>query len=120
MHSQLRYQAFTRLYKETPEIQLGGVTAQWLATSLSALEKLFSNINKITTPTLVLQAGDEKIVNNQAQDDFCAQLHQLQPQSCPEGKAVTIANAYHELFFESDEYRTPALNAVVEWFAKHP
>jgi lysophospholipase len=119
MHSQLRYQAFTRLYKETPEIQLGGVTAQWLATSLSALEKLFSNINKITTPTLVLQAGDEKIVNNQAQDDFCTQLHLLQPQSCPNGKPIHIAKAYHELFFESDKYRTQALTATLEWFAKH-
>ena len=120
MHSQVRYQEFSQLYQNTPEIQLGGITIHWLTSSLTALEKLFANIEKITAPTLLLQAGAEKIVNNQAQDDFCAELHKLQPQSCPEGKAVTIANAYHELFFESDEYRTPALNAVTEWFAKHP
>lgn len=120
MHSQERYQEFSQLYQNTAEIQLGGITIHWLITSLTALEKLFANIDKITTPTIVLQAGDEKIVNNQSQDDFCAELHRQQPQSCPGGKAVTIDNAYHELFFESDEYRTPALNAVLEWFAKHP
>jgi len=119
MHSPLRYQLFTQLYNTTPEIQLGGVTVQWLTESQKALEIIFNNIDTIVTPTQVLQAGQDKIIDNQAQSDFCHQLHQLQPQSCPSGKPLLINDAYHELFFESDVYREEALNAVIEWFEQH-
>ncbi|MCW8831920.1 MAG: alpha/beta fold hydrolase [Colwellia sp.] len=119
MHSAVRYQIFTELYQNTPAIQLGGVTTKWLTESLAALEKLFANIDSISTPTLVLQAGDDKIVSNQAQNDFCQQLHSLHPQSCPDGKPTVIAGAYHELFFERDIYRNQALTAVINWFEQH-
>jgi lysophospholipase len=119
MHSPIRYQLFTQLYNTTPEIQLGGVTVQWLTESQKAIAKIFNNINTIVTPTLVLQAGQDKIIDNQAQDDFCQQLHQLQPQSCPKGKPLLISGAYHELFFESDIYRQQTLQAVIQWFEQH-
>ncbi len=119
MHSAVRYQIFTELYQSTPDIQLGGVTTQWLTESLKALEKLFANNNKLSTPTLVLQAGDDKIISNQAQNDFCQQLHSLHPKSCPDGKPLVIEGAYHELFFESDVYRNQALTAAVNWFDQH-
>jgi len=119
MHSELRYQQFSQLYKETPAIQLGGVTIKWLTESITALETIFANINKITTPTLVIQSGAEKVVSNQAQNDFCQQLHQVQPQSCPDGKPLVVEGAYHELFFESDIYRQQALTATTKWLEKH-
>ena len=119
MHSQLRYQQFSQLYKDTPAIQLGGVTLKWLTESITALETIFARINKITTPTVVIQAGAEKIVNNQAQNDFCQQLHQLQPQSCPGGKPIVIKDAYHELLFESDVYRQQALTEAIAWLEQH-
>ena len=119
MHSPLRYQLFTQLYADTPEIQLGGVTVKWLTESQAALEKIFNSIDKITTPTLVLQAGEDSIIKNQAQDEFCQQLQKLHPHSCPDGKPLVITGAYHELFFESDVYREQALNTVIEWFELH-
>lgn len=119
MHSALRFEKFGQLYNQTPAIQLGGVTVQWLNESLKALDTIFSNIDKITTPTLVIQAGDDKIVNNQAQNDFCQQLHQSHVQSCPGGKPLVVAGAYHELFFESDVYRQQALLAAITWFEQH-
>lgn len=119
MHSALRFQQFSQLYHETPVIQLGGITVKWLTESITALETIFAKVDNITTPTFVIQAGSDKIINNQAQDDFCQQLHQAQPQSCPNGKPLVIKEAYHELFFESDIYRQQALTAVVSWFEKH-
>ena len=120
MHSELRYQQFTQLYKETPAIQLGGVTIKWLTESIAALETLFAKVDEITTPTLVIQSGADKVISNQAQNDFCQQLHQAQPQSCPNGKPFVVKEAYHELFFERDIYRQQALTAVLEWFKQHP
>jgi len=119
MHSELRYQLFSQLYKNTPAIQLGGVTIKWIIESIAALKTIFTNINKITTPTLVIQAGDDSIVSNQAQDEFCQQLHKEQPQSCPSGKPLVVEGALHELFFESDIYRQKALTAVVQWFEQN-
>ena len=119
MHSKLRYQQFTQLYKETPAMQLGGVTIQWLTESIAALKTLFARINEITTPTLVIQSGADKVISNQAQNDFCQQLHQAQPQSCPNGKPFVVKEAYHELFFESDIYRQQALAAVIAWFEQY-
>jgi len=120
MHSAERYQIFSDVYQNTTEIQLGGVTTQWLKSSVTALDKIFKNLDKIQTPTLVLQSGEDTVVSNQAQHDFCQQLHRLHPQSCPEGKPVVIAGAFHELFFESDIYRIPALTALVDWLEQHP
>lgn len=119
MHSPLRYQQFRQLYQATPTIQLGGITIKWLTESIAALETIFSRVDDITTPTLVIQSGADKIVSNQAQNDFCQQLHQAQPQSCPEGKPLVIKEAYHELFFESDIYRQQALTATIKWFKQH-
>lgn len=119
MHSPIRYQLFTELYNTTPEIQLGGVTVQWLTESIKALETIFTDIDKITRPVLVLQAGDDEVIDNQAQHEFCQQLHRLHPHSCPNGLPLVIRNAYHELFFESDVYRTQALKSAIEWFEQH-
>ena len=119
MHSALRFKQFSQLYSQVPQLQLGGVTAQWLSESIDALNTIFTHIDKITTPTLVMQAGQDTIVSNDAQDDFCQQLHQLYPQSCPEGKPLVVEGAFHELFFESDVYREQALTAAVKWFKSH-
>lgn len=118
-HSPLRFQQFSELYTQTPALQLGGVTVKWLTESLTALETIFAKVDKITTPTLVIQAGADKIVSNQAQNEFCQQLHQVQVKSCPAGKPLVIKGAYHELFFESDIYRQQALTATIEWFELH-
>jgi len=119
MHSPVRYQLFTQLYSTTPEIQLGGVTVHWLTESLKALEAIFTHMNKINSPVLVLQAGQDKIIDNEAQNEFCQQLHHLHPHSCPQGKPKVIENAYHELFFESDTHRQEALTAALQWFEQH-
>jgi len=119
MQSPLRFQHFYQTYHDTPALQLGGVTVKWLAESLTALDTIFTKLDKITTPTLVLQAGDDSIVSNEAQNDFCQQLHQLHSKSCPNGKPVVVEEAYHELFFEKDSYRQQALTATIKWFEEH-
>ncbi|MCJ8320131.1 MAG: alpha/beta fold hydrolase [Colwellia sp.] len=119
MHSKLRYDQFMKIYQSTPEIQLGGVTVHWLEQALAAEKIVFENLNTLTTPTLVLQAGDDSIVDNEVQNEFCRQLHQRHPHSCLNGKPVVINNARHELLFESDKYRDQALQHIVNWFQKH-
>ncbi|SEL80559.1 lysophospholipase [Colwellia chukchiensis] len=119
MHSAERYQRFQNLYQQQPELKLGGVTFHWLAQAIDTNDKLFMALDKLSMPIQVLQAGDEVIVDNAAQDAFCQQLHAMYPHSCPDGKAITLAGAYHELLFEADQYRDITLAASLAWFAQH-
>ena len=100
-------------------MQLGGVTVRWLVESINAQEKIFLQLDQLLTPIAVLQAGEDTVIDNQAQNDFCMQLHQKQPQSCMQGKPIVIEGAYHELFIESDAMREQALSAIVNWFETH-
>ncbi len=118
MQSQIRYQAFTDVYRSTAELQLGGVTVHWLSEALIAKDIVFESLEQLSTPTLVLQAGADSVVDNDAQDEFCQQLNSFHQTSCPGGKPVLIENARHELFFELDKYREPSLNHIIDWFAK--
>ncbi|WP_057832586.1 alpha/beta fold hydrolase [Colwellia sp. TT2012] len=118
-HSKPRYQLFIDLYKKNNVIQLGGVTTHWLAQSIVAQNDILANLAQLKTPILLLQAGRDSVVCQQAQNDFCQQLHELQPQSCPKGIPSRIDGAFHELFFEIDDYRNSALTQTMTWFKQH-
>jgi len=118
-HSKIRYQNFIDLYQNTAQVQLGGVTINWLREGIKAQEKVFSQLAQLTTPIQVLQAGEDSVIDNQAQNEFCQQLHQLHPKSCPNAEPVVIKGAYHELFIESDAMREQALHNILAWFTKH-
>jgi len=119
MHSELRYQIFSQVYAQNQEIQLGGVTFKWLTEALKVEKKLFCELPALTTPILVLQAGNDKIVDNKLQNDFCKQVNHYHQYSCPEGSPVVIEGANHELLFELDIYRNKVLTAALSWFSQH-
>ena len=117
--STTRYHIFDELYEQTLALQLGGVTFHWLAQAIEANENIFSDIEKLKVPTIVLQAGSDTIVDNDAQNEFCQALHAVKADSCPDGKPTVITGAMHELFFEQDQYRNQAMSAVLNWFTQH-
>jgi lysophospholipase len=118
-HSLPRYQLFNRLYEQNKKIQLGGVTTHWLAESIKAQKEIFEKINLLKTPILLLQAGKDCIVSQEAQNDFCHKLNEIQPKTCPNALPIRVDGAYHELFFEADEYRHIALKQTLAWFTLH-
>jgi lysophospholipase len=114
--SSVRYQHFAELYQNNKEIQLGGVTTHWLAESIVANKNIFADLDKLSTPILLMQSGKDTVVSNEAQNEFCQQLYQINKQYCPDGKPFVIENALHELLFEQDQYRTPAIDKALTWF----
>lgn len=114
--SAVRYQNFLNVYQENKSIQLGGVTIHWLEESIKANNDIFADLDKLSAPILLMQSGNDTIVSNQAQNDFCEQLHNLDANSCPDGKPFVVKNAFHELMFEQDQYRTPAISKALSWF----
>jgi len=115
-HSSVRYQHFVELYKNNEDIQLGGVTTHWLEQSIAANKDIFADLDKLATPIILMQSGNDTVVSNEAQDEFCQNLHQINATYCPDGKPYVINNAFHELLFEQDKYRTPAINKALAWF----
>ena len=111
-HSQLRYQAFRQIYEQHPQIKLGGATAHWIYQGITGADAAIADAGAIKTPLLVLQAGNDSVVDNAAQDRFCTIA------KCEGGKPLRIEGAWHELFIESDDKRQPALTAMVDFFAR--
>ena len=111
-HSQSRYQAFRQLYEQHPQIKLGGATAHWIYQGITGADAVIADAGAIKTPLLVLQAGNDSVVDNTAQDRFCTIA------KCEGGKPLRIEGAWHELFIESDDKRQPALTAMVDFFAR--
>ena len=118
-HSKLRYQLLRDAYQQYPDMKLGGVTTHWLHQAFETNKKMFQQLANLSVPILVLQSGKDIIVDNSEQNRFCRELNKLKPFSCPDGKAITLDGAKHELFFESDKYRTPAITHALNWFNRH-
>ena len=112
-HSQSRYQAFRQIYEQHPQIKLGGATAHWIYQGITGADAAIADAGAIKTPLLLLQAGNDSVVDNAAQDAFCTKAR------CEGGKPLRIEGAWHELFIESDDKRQPALTAMLDFFARY-
>ena len=112
-HSQSRYQAFRQIYEQHPQIKLGGATAHWIYQGITGADAAIADAGAIKTPLLLLQAGNDSVVDNAAQDAFCTKA------DCEGGKPLRIEGAWHELFIESDDKRQPALTAMLDFFARY-
>lgn len=115
MHSRARYHVFTTLYHDKPELKLGGVTFGWLKQAIQTSNKIFEDLDKIESPLFILQAAKDTIVDNSVQNKFCLELANSNDFVTQNHKPITIDGAYHELFFESDQYRNQALDTVINW-----
>ncbi|QSR71865.1 alpha/beta fold hydrolase [Aeromonas jandaei] len=112
-HSQSRYQAFRQIYEQHPQIKLGGATTHWIYQGITGADAAIADAGAIKTPLLLLQAGNDSVVDNAAQDAFCTKAN------CEGGKPLRIEGAWHELFIESDDKRQPALTAMLDFFARY-
>jgi len=104
MQSETRYQLFMQTYSQHPNLQLGGVTSQWVFNALQAIEEIQTMASSISIPALVLKAGDDSVVSNGAIDAIAAAL--------PKVTYQTVERARHELLFEKDDIRTRTLNSI--------
>lgn len=105
MSSKVRYQIFRRTYAEQPALQLGGVTFEWIYASLAGMKEIRRDAKQITTRCLILYSGADTVVAN---DDIKQVINDMM--NC---ESELIPEALHELFFEKDKFRTPALKKVL-------
>ncbi|GAB2677322.1 alpha/beta fold hydrolase [Aliiglaciecola aliphaticivorans] len=108
-HCRQRYKIFRDIYEANPQCKLGGVTTTWLKQADKAMTYIQKNAAKITTPILLIQAGQDSVVNNTKQTQVAWKML-----NC---KVLHIENAKHEIFLESEEIRDQSLRAILRFLA---
>ncbi|MBW2604177.1 MAG: alpha/beta hydrolase [Deltaproteobacteria bacterium] len=96
----VRFTDAKKAIAKNPDLALGGVTYGWLSATLKSTDILSQPgfAAKITTPILMVIAGDDKIVSIKAQKKLCTML--------PNCKLKEIPDARHEIFKETDAVRS--------------
>ncbi len=113
--SEKRYRWFRQLYAQHPELQVGGPSMRWVWQGLMAGKQCIQLTRQITIPLLLIQAGNDRIVRNEAQNLFIRKLSKTNHQA----ELCSIADAQHEILFETDHYRNQALDALFQFMEKH-
>lgn len=117
-HSRERYCRNLRFYADDPRLQVGGPTWHWVREGMLAGEQVLAGAADDATPTLLLQAEEERVVDNRMHDRFC-EIRAAAGVPCEGGQPLIINGAYHEILFEKDAMRSVALNAIVDFFDRH-
>ncbi|MDD5759845.1 MAG: alpha/beta fold hydrolase [Desulfobulbaceae bacterium] len=103
-HSQVRFRLNQTLVSTVPINSLGSPTYGWMDHAFAAMQRLTTEHRQLTMPILLLQAGDDTVVNNNPQSAFCADL--------PRCTLVNLPGARHEILMEEDRIRDQALTFI--------
>ncbi|MDM0114735.1 alpha/beta fold hydrolase [Variovorax sp. J22R133] len=101
-------------YCGSPSAKVASATVRWLNQACAAsLRVRGDDAARIRIPVLLIQGGEDKIVNPQAQTEFCSNANRKAPAVCT---GFVIPNAQHAVFIESDAIRQTALASVLDHF----
>ncbi|WEF11830.1 lysophospholipase L2 [Pectobacterium actinidiae] len=117
-HSRERYQRSIRFYADSPDLRIGGPTYHWVREAILAGKQLLAQANAVTTPLLLLQAGEERVVDNRSQNVFSQALAQSGNANSSDVLQV-IHGARHEILFETDNLRAQAFALILAHFARY-
>lgn len=115
-NSKVRYQYFRNIYEQEPKLKLGSITFNWLDQSVKALDLALAQLDKVKVPLMVMQSGNDRVIDNAGQDLFCQKLAEL-GHPCFSGKPIVVADAEHELFIEQDHLRNQAMEKIASFYA---
>jgi lysophospholipase len=111
-HSEVRWNLMRREYRDNPAAKLGGPSVLCVKLAQGAAKAARHNATDVKVPVLLLQAGDDTIVQPAGQLEFRDRLNQTHPGFC---RLERIDGARHEIFMESDLYRQPALELTLDF-----
>lgn len=106
-----RFEAYRALCRRLPDRLLGGVTVGWVAAAVEAFDRLAEPgvLERVSTPTLFLQPGHERIVCPAAAARVAARM--------PRAERLVLPGAEHELLLERPAVRERVLDAIDDFLA---
>ena len=90
-----------------PDLRMGGRSLGWFAAFFDASEAAARDAGKVTIPTLMLDAGRDKMVTATPQTRVCDAM--------PACRETRYPNAGHDLHLESDAIRQSWLTTVIDF-----
>jgi len=95
-----RFQRTVQLLAQNPDIRLAGPTWGWLKAALVSMRRVRAHryAAAITTPTLIMGAGHDRVCISRAARRFAERM--------ASGRYVEIEGAEHEILMEQDRFRT--------------
>lgn len=100
----MRQQSFVT---QNRSFALGGPSFQWVSESIKAMEKLPAAAEKVKVPVLLVQAENDTIVDNKAQDRVAANF-----ENC---RKTLIEKGFHELLNEEKEIYEKTVSAISDF-----
>jgi lysophospholipase len=111
-HSIIRYEWFRSLYEQQPKLKIGGASTRWVWQSLMACKQCLQLTRQLQIPFLILQAENDMIVDNRAQNKLFNKLCRTNKNA----QLIVMPQANHELLFENDLIRNQVLDAILRHF----
>ncbi|MFZ5443104.1 MAG: alpha/beta fold hydrolase [Myxococcota bacterium] len=106
--SEARWTWKVQQLRDDERIRLGGLTWRWLCQALAGSSRGSLVGRYSSTPTLLLQAGDDRFVKPGGQNRYCG--------DAPRCTLSRLEGGRHELLQEKDEVRDLALSRIVKFF----
>jgi lysophospholipase len=100
------------------DARVAGATMGWVAEACAAsLEARGEGAARIQVPVLVLQGGEDRVVEPQAQEAFCDHVNAGKAEDAP-GRCtgLRLPEARHGLLVEVDRLRRPAIAEVLSFW----
>jgi lysophospholipase len=96
----VRFNRIKTILEAEPRLGIGDPTIAWVHAAFRAMRKFADSDypRLITTPTLVVAAGEDRVVSTPAIERFSARLKA--------GRFVTLSRARHEILLERDDVRS--------------
>ena len=110
--SKVRLEYFNRQYQDNPQVQLGSPTRHWLLQAFEAMAQILAEVDRIQVPVAVMTSGVDRIVREGGVNEFVASLEKLGVAPVP---FLRVEGAEHELLMESDTFRLPAMNFMLDF-----
>ena len=107
-HSLPRVKCWLMQQRDNSKIVLAGPSNQWLRASwrgCNSFMKEFFGHSKFPTPVLLFRAGRDRFVHELSQDAFLKN-------NGKKTRVVSFPNAFHELYLETDDIRTVAVEGI--------